>query len=563
MLVKRILIIDHDSGESGEYSFAPGPNLLVSPENTQGKSSLLKALYYGLGLDIKVFPKGWKPPKMTIKIDMLNEVTEKDVYVVRKGDLFYTSDSTGSITIQDYTKWLSSQLGVDLKLTNKTTKITSSISYPSALIAPFYVDQDNAWSGRIFASSGEMGMYADVPLRIIEYILKISDDDELALKEKISKLNKKKKTASTKRANVNEVYMDYLEEEPAESSGQVSSVINPIESNRKDLDQFIELMDKANKAYIQQKATRIKLQREYDQKLKSYEEYKSIKHMFDSDYDSIKSVCKNCKSELTPEQISTRMDISTNIFELSYLISTTKLELEDLKKQLEHAVETEETANIEYRRLAEQVEVNQNIRSIAEYIEQESKKKTHEEFASIIQRLDEVISELDSDSKELAKELRELQKTSTKHIEQVGNSYLEYVNDLSMIMSGSNVNDVEFKNFTIPQSSGVQSNQTYLGVYLAYMRLIAKYGKYSLPFCIDSFIKNETTSTKSNVMFDATEKYLLGMEKQSIFSAVDESVAAYMKNADKYNQVRIEDRLLSSDGFRDALNEVKDIVTVD
>ena len=132
-----------------------------------------------------------------------------------------------------------------------------------------------------------------------------------------------------------------------------------------------------------------------------------------------------------------------------------------------------------------------------------------------------------------------------------------------MTMNGSNVNDVEFKSFTIPQSSGVHLNQTYLGVYLAYMRLISKYGKYSLPFCIDSFIKNETTSTKSNVMFDATEKYLLGMEKQSIFSAVDENVTAYMKNADKYHQVRIEDRLLSADGFKDALEEVRDIVTVD
>lgn len=563
MLVKRILIIDNENCESGEYSFAPESNLVVSSGNTQGKSSLLKALYYGLGLDIKVFPKDWKPHKMTIKIDVHNEVTHKDGYIVRTGDLFYVSDHSGSMGVQDYTRWLSTQLGVDLKLTNKKTRITSSISYPSALIVPFYADQDNSWSGGLFSSSGEMGMYADVPVRIIEYILKISDDDELKLKEKISKLNLKKKTASLKRSNVNEVYMDYLEDEPENPPRQVSSIINPVESNRKNIDQFIQLMDKANEVYIQQKATRIKLQRDYDQKLKTYEEYKSIKRMFDSDYESIKSICKNCKSELTPEQVNTRMDISTNIFELSFLISTTKLELNDLKKRLEQAVDAESESNIEYKRLAEQVEVNENVRSIAEYIEEESKKKTHEEFATIIQKLDQVVGKLDSDIKELSKEYRELQKTSTRHIDEVSKSYLEYTKDLTTIMKGSNVDDIEFKNFTVPQSSGVQSNQTRLGGYLAYMRLISEYGRYSLPFCIDSFIKNETDSDKSSAMFGAVEKYLLNTKKQSIFSAIDESVSAYMKNTDKYHQVRIEGRLLSSNGYQGALEEVKGIVTVD
>ena len=72
MLVKRILIIDHDSSEAGEYSFSAGPNLLVSADNSQGKSSLLKALYYALGLDIKPFPKDWRPPKMTMIVSSVD-----------------------------------------------------------------------------------------------------------------------------------------------------------------------------------------------------------------------------------------------------------------------------------------------------------------------------------------------------------------------------------------------------------------------------------------------------------------------------------------------------------
>lgn len=563
MLVKRILIIDHDNGESGEYSFSAGANLLVSSDNTQGKSSLLKALYYGLGLDITVFPKDWKPSKMTIKIDTLNDTTGKESYIVRRNDLFYVSDIKGAITIQEYTKWLLEQLGAELRLTMKKTKTTSPVTHPSALIAPFYVDQDASWTSRLYPPFGEMGMYDEVPLRILEYILKISDDDELKLKEKLSKLRKQEKMISAKRSNVNEVYMDYLNDEPENGITQVSSILNPIESNRESLEAFTQLMEKANKTFVEQKAIRIKLQREYDQKLKSYNEYKAIQRMLNSDYDAVKSVCKTCKSELTEEQINTRMDISTDLYELSFLISTTKLELEKLEKQLADAVEEEEKSNSEYQRLAKQVETNQNIQSIAEYIEVASKKKSQEEFASIIQRLDADLGSLSADIKECDKEYRELRRTSTKRIDDISKSYREWISDLSTIMRGSNVNDLEFKKFTVPQSSGVNSNQTMLGGYLVYMRLIAEYGRYSFPFCIDSFIKNETAANKSDAMFAATEKYLLGLSKQSIFSAIDESVNNHMKNADRYNHVRIQGRLLSTDKFKNSLEEIKDIVTVD
>lgn len=563
MLVKRILIIDHDNGESGEYCFSAGANLLVSNDNTQGKSSLLKTLYYGLGLDITVFPKDWKPSKMTVKIDVLNDTTGEEAYIVRRNDIFYVSGVDGAISIQEYTKWLSGQLGSELRLTMKKTKTTSPVTHPSALIAPFYVDQDASWTSRLYPSFGEMGMYDEVPLRILEYLLKISDDDELKLKEKISKLRKQEKTVSAKRSNVNEVYMDYLNDQPADKAEQVSSMLNPVEANHESIELFTQLMEKANKVYIEQKATRVKLQREYDQKLKSYNEYKTIQQMLKNDYDAIKSVCKTCKSELTQEQINTRMDVSTDLYELSFLISTTKLEMENIEKQLARAVENEEKSNSEYTRLAEQVETNQNVKSIAEYIEVASKKKSQEEFASIIQKLDTNLGELNSDIKDYNKEYRELKQTSTRRIDEINKSYQEWVNDLSTIMQGSNVNDLEFKKFTLPQSSGVNSNQTMLGGYLVYMRLIAEYGRYSLPFCIDSFIKNETAANKSDAMFAATEKYLLGLSKQSIFSAIDESVNSYMKNADDYNHVRINGRLLSSNSFKDSLSEIESIITVD
>jgi hypothetical protein len=562
VIVTKIIIIDHSTGEAGEYEFKAGPNILVSQDNSQGKSSLLKTMYYGLGLDIKKFPANWNPSKMTIKLELFNEITNQSEYVVRQNDLFYVKGVEGSISIQDYTKWLSDQLAVDLKLTNKTTKITSSITYPSPLITPFYIDQDESWSGRLFSASNAVVMYTDMPQRIFDYVLKITDDEEMSIKEKISKLNSTKSALTSKRTNINEVYIDYIDENSEEVRGEISNIFKPSETNTAEIEAFINLMDKANKKYIEQKATRIKLQRELDLHRKTAEEYKTIFKMHQHDYDEIKGICKNCKSELTEQQIQTRMEIDTNKYALSFSIAAEENEILSLEKKLSDSMKKEELYSKEYQDLSSQIEANKEVRSIAEYIEESSIKKTQEEFALVIQKLDTNIGGIEADVKELRKELNESFREVRKRVGDIQHSFSEYVNDLSRIMVGSNVSNFEFKDFRAPASSGVHVNQTYLGAYLAYMKLISKYGRYSLPYCIDSFIKNEITVNKSEGMFEATEKYLMGLNGQTIFSAVEESVVNFMKHTEKYNRVDLGERLLSSENYKSSLAHIDDIVVV-
>lgn len=561
MIVDKILIIDHENGEAGEYNFTSGHNLLVSKNNSQGKSSLLKSLYYCLGLDIKIFPANWNPKKMTIKLDLTNEITNEKLYIVRRGDLFYIPGAKGSVTISDYTRWLSHQLNADMKLPIRLTKVISSISHPSALIIPFYVDQDESWSGRLFSSSSEMNMYSETPQRVFEYLLNITDDDEAKLKEKRSELNSRKNLLTTKRKNLNEVYIEYVDEsEPPE---QLSSIFNSTQANGKSIDDFVNLMNEANKNYIEHKATRIKLQRDLDQNRKSLEEYKIIRKMHKNDYESIKCICKNCKSELTNEQVRTRMNIDTDIFELSFLISAVEQDIKSINRRLELSIQNEKESNDIYEKLSVQVSENKDLKSIADYIEETSKKKTQEEFASIIRKFDLGIGEIVADIKSLNKELRESYKESQKRIDDIEHSFSEYVNDLSTIMIGSNVSNFDFKNFKAPGSSGVHVNQAYLGAYLAYMKLVSEYGRYQLPFCIDSFIKNETAKIKSEGMFEATEKYLMNLKGQSIFSAIEESVDQFMTNTTKYHRIDLGEKLLSSAHYKSSLSQISDIVIVD
>jgi hypothetical protein len=560
MRVKRIVIVDDRNGEAGEYSFAPGANLLVSADNSQGKSSLLKTLYYGLGLDIKRFPSHWRPSTMSIKLDVFNERTGEELYIVRKGELFYVSDSDEPLNINEYTHWLSSKLDVDLKLTNRTTKQTRSISYPSALITPFYVDQDESWSGRIFSANNEVNMYTETPERIFDYIFNISDDDDQAAKEHISKLSSRMTGLSSKRANINEVYLDYVNKEDESLVLGTSSTNNPDLAASQDIEALTNLIDHANKKYREYKALRIKLQRDLDQKRKSNEEYRDILSMYKKDLAIIKTVCKHCKSELTEEQVKTRMEVTSNIYDLKYLIDVTDKEIADVLRQIDDCATNEDSSYVAYQNLSKEISLAPEFKTITDYIETASTKKSQNEFALIIQELDTEIGKLDSDIKELRKIRRESARAAAALVAKIESRYSAFVNSLSIIMKGSNVNDTSFKEFKAPKSSGVNDNQIYLGIYLTYMRLISEFGRYKLPFCIDSFIKNETSDDKQDVMFAATEKFLLEIKDQSIFSAIESSVERFMNRRDKFNKVQIGERLLSPEKFKDYMAEVSEIV---
>lgn len=410
MIIEKIQIIDQSNGEAGEYSFSSGANLLVSQKNQQGKSSLLKTMYYGLGLEIKNFPSKWRPSNMIIKISVLNEKTKKRHYIIRSGDLFYVPDHKSALTKTDYTKWLSKELEIDMKLTNKATGRFRSISYPSALISPFYIDQDDSWSGKFFSSISELQMYSDVPKGIFNYILNITDDKEAKQQEDLKQSAIELKRVKSKRSSVHEVYIDFVNSNTDDYAHDTTAIVNPVVNNKKNLDNFIYLLNEANKKFVKDKATRLKLQRELDQLKKSLEEYNSILEMLNGDYDYIKSVCKHCNSELTKEQVQTRMNIRTDILEISQLINLTSHQVLEVEAGLANALISEEESSTEYNRLAKEIDTNTEVNSLAEYIEEVSRKKSQDDFAQIIKELDTNIGQLDSCIKEKRAEIKDTAK---------------------------------------------------------------------------------------------------------------------------------------------------------
>ena len=268
---------------------------------------------------------------MSIKLSLFNKRTGEDLYVIRHENLYYVSGKDEPLSPTEYTRWLSDQLDINLKLENKSSEEVASVAYPSALIVPFYIDQDDSWSGRLFASTNELTMYKKVPDRIFEYILGISDDEEMRLSEKISKKQKQHSNAKTKHGYIRNAFLDYIENDNFNSDIVLTESLDSF--SKQSIDNLISLINTANKKYIGHKTERIKLQRIYDQKRKSEAEYRSILKMYEDDYKRIKAKCKHCKSELTIEQVQTRMDISSNVSQLRMMIASIKKDIDLSEKR--------------------------------------------------------------------------------------------------------------------------------------------------------------------------------------------------------------------------------------
>ena len=131
------------------------------------------------------------------------------------------------------------------------------------------------------------------------------------------------------------------------------------------------------------------------------------------------------------------------------------------------------------------------------------------------------------------------------------NSNFELIrNKIKITLQLTEFDEVEFLNFKKIDGSGMDKNTKYLALYLIYFSLIDRFGAYSLPFCMDSFTKNEISGETSKKLFSAISKYFLPLKNQVFFSVVTDNLK-YIDNKEDYNIIRIEDYQLNEKDYNE------------
>ncbi|MDE8082593.1 hypothetical protein PT105_08115, partial [Erysipelothrix rhusiopathiae] len=188
MIIESLVIIDYKEKTGTRYNFSNGTNLIVSEGNKKGKSSLLKSMYYTLGFDIRQFPSGWNEHNkiFQLKLKFEDGITH---LIQRQGDIYKIDSDDTPLSSKEYSEWLQDSLGINMKLPNIKTNELHSV-YSSAIILPFYIDQDDSWDGALYRRvSDSLGQYSNVPKGIFEYLFSISNVEVQELQNKINKFS--------------------------------------------------------------------------------------------------------------------------------------------------------------------------------------------------------------------------------------------------------------------------------------------------------------------------------------------------------------------------------------
>ncbi|QOV19231.1 hypothetical protein INP51_14995 [Blautia liquoris] len=553
MIIESLSIVDFKDKTATSYDFSDGTNLIVSTGNKKGKSSLLKSIYYTLGFDIRQFPSGWnisnKVFQLKVKFDDGISHT-----VTRQSDIYKVDADDTPLNSKEYSEWLQITLGIDMKLPNKQSKKLHSV-YSTALLLPFYIDQDDSWDGVLYRRvSDTLGQYSDVPKGIFEYIFSISDIEVQKLQNQINQYSEYIKVCNSIIDNLGKVLDNYKE--------KTSEVPEAQEIDRDKLDteikNYLRLVNEYGEVALTFKIKLVKKREELDLQRQDFDELNQLLKMNEKRHKYIETECKYCHSKLTQEQSLTRLGLNNNKFEIIVLRDKISKKIEKLEQEVKDIQCQQYTVEEKIDELNSRIQKSKQLLTIDEYIKARAKTVAVSEIENTVEKEKATRLEHDTKKKELQKEKRKLEKEKEDLKNQIKTTFDDFKNRIRITLGLTDSNELGFLEFKKIDGSGMDKNIKYLGYYLMYFSLIEKYGIYKIPFCMDSFIKNEISTDTANTLFQAIEKYFLSLEHQIFFSIVTDNVQ-YLESIKSYNIIQVEEHLLSSDKYEAIASQIMEV----
>lgn len=548
MIIKKIIIIDSNYQEANTFEFSPKANIITAKKNTQGKSCLLKSIYYAFGLDIKTFKEDWQPTKKMFKI--FYEHNGKEGSILRFKDRIWIDDNPDSLDLKEYSKWLSELLNLKIKLPLKNTDDYDEV-YPSAYILPFYVDQDNSWSGIIYKNVvNELGAYNSdyIPKSMFEYIFKISNEEILQLEEEQNQLNNEKSSLIIRKNSIQELKDNFI------------SDVEPIVFDEEEAKEYI----KKYLYYSQRISEKIQVKQNtiYDLEIKldklklELMEIEEIINCIDTEYDEIKTRCKYCHSELTINQSIQRLKLSNNKYDLGLKKEQLKRNIAKVEEKITNLLDEKAGLEEDYLRLLQIAEIRQKEYSLNEYIENKAKSMTRNNYYKIEDKLNLDISHLEDDIKNIQMAINGKRKAQKSLQESITGSFEGLKTKLNAKFPTVNMTTHSFLEFKGIKNSGATKNAEYFMLYIIYLKLLIEYAIIKIPIGLDSVIKDEVDENNKNNFYKIIEKYILQSDEQSFVVMLDDKIST-LENPTDYNYISLEKPILKKEKYDELNDEFK------
>lgn len=543
MKIESLKIVDFRSKTATNYNFSTGTNLIVSNGNKKGKSSLLKSIYYTLGFDIRQFPSGWNVSDKVFQISVTLENGLSHT-ITRQGDIYKIDSNDNPLNAKEYSNWFQDNLEIDMQLPNTKTKTLHSV-YSSGPILPFYVDQDDSWGGVPYRGvTDTLGQYGDVPKGIFDYLFSISDIEVQKLQNDINKLTEKIGRCEATISNLSDVLNDYREK--ISGTPEVQEIDR--EKLNEEINHYLALLNKYTEQNLAYRINLVKKSEKLDFQKQDYEELSQLLKMNKKRYKEIECECKYCHSKLTKEQSLTRLGLNNNAFEIMTLKDKVFKKIEALEIEINETKLLKSKIDNQIDELNTRISESKKLLTIDEYINARAKTVAVTEIEKTVERESISKSSYEAEKKEKQAEKRKIQKEKAELIEKILLSFDTMKSKLKITLSLTDLDELDFLKFKKIDGSGMDKNAKYLAFYLIYFSLIEEYGCYQLPFCMDSFIKNEISGETAKELFSAINKYFLPLKNQVFFSIVTDNLK-YLDDKEKYQVIQIEDHILNEKDY--------------
>lgn len=545
MILTKLVILDRTDKEANVFVFSDKANIITSDDSYVGKSCLLKSMFYAMGFPIRVIQSGWILKNKLFKLYYIHD--NKEGFIIRSGDTYWVDDVSEALSTMEYSKWLLQKYNLNIRLPLKDNVDIRTV-YPSAIILPFYVDQDVSWSAIPYKNiANDLSQYASsvIPSALFEYLFGISTNVIMDKKQERLYLSNEKNSLGQQYDTLSMLKDDFIRKDTEEYTFNEQEAIN-------DIKRYLSLAEGINVKLNEFKSSIYQKKIEVDNlKVETLELTKIIENTRHS-YNEIRDVCAHCGSDLTEQQSMMRIRLENDQYEATLLRNDLDRKIKKLEAEIDSILQGKLGFENEYASLLSIAEKKQGEITLQQFIEQKAQKLAKTNYVEVKNTLNEKIADLTERINKLSSEIRILEKQQRVQRDTIGLRFNELKEKLKITFSTASLNELSFLEFKTITASGTVSNVTLFSIYIIYLRLLSEYSVVELPFGFDALIKDELTENNIKLMYETLEKYILNSNKQ-VFVVMLKDKLKYITG--KHNLIELNKPILDKTKYDELLGE--------
>lgn len=219
---QRLVLLSDSKRLANQFEFPKRLNLVTGSDNSIGKSTLVKSLYWALGCD-PYFDNEWK--SHDVKTILYFKVDEECYLISRYQDAIYFGKDGEALTqyqkiTGDFSRDFAKIVGFELLLENRQEGL--DIPPPAFYFLPFYIDQKKSWD-EPWNGFDKLSQYSRFKPNLIKYFCGYLTSEHFELEEDVFEQKAIEKEASHQVERLSAA-IDVLEEVNNETSIAITQV---------------------------------------------------------------------------------------------------------------------------------------------------------------------------------------------------------------------------------------------------------------------------------------------------------------------------------------------------